>query len=70
MELRRIFVAILCTSFAKNWPIEKFISLLDVGGTLVYVGIPEGNLPTLAPGVMIGNGSALRGSVEGEQYGE
>jgi alcohol dehydrogenase (NADP+) len=41
--------------------------LLDVGGTLVYVGIPEGNLPTLAPGVMIGNGSALRGSNTGSR---
>jgi alcohol dehydrogenase (NADP+) len=63
----RSFDILLCTSFAKNWPIEQFISLLDVGGTLVYVGIPEGNLPTLAPGVMIGNGSALRGSNTGSR---
>jgi alcohol dehydrogenase (NADP+) len=63
----RSFDILLCTSFAKNWPIEKFISLLDVGGTLVYVGIPEGNLPILAPGVMIGNGSALRGSNTGSR---
>jgi alcohol dehydrogenase (NADP+) len=63
----RSFDILLCTSFAKNWPIEKFISLLDVGGTLIYVGIPEGNLPTLALGVMIGNGSALRGSNTGSR---
>jgi alcohol dehydrogenase (NADP+) len=63
----RSFDILLCTSLAKNWPIEKFISLLDVGGTLVYVGIPEENLPTLAPGVMIGNGSALRGSNTGSR---
>jgi alcohol dehydrogenase (NADP+) len=63
----RSFDILLCTSFAKDWPIDKFISLLDVGGTLVYVGIPEGNLPTLAPGVMIGNGSALRGSNTGSR---
>jgi D-arabinose 1-dehydrogenase-like Zn-dependent alcohol dehydrogenase len=33
-----------------------------VGGTLLYVGIPEGDPPRLAPGVMTRNGSALRGS--------
>jgi alcohol dehydrogenase (NADP+) len=63
----RSFDILLCTSFAKDWPIEKYISLLDVGGTLVYVGIPEGDLPSLAPGVMIGNGSALRGSNTGSR---
>jgi len=43
-------------------PILEYISLLDIGGTLVYVGIPESNLPSLAPSLMIGNNSAVRGS--------
>lgn len=45
---------ILCTSFAKDIPLEEYISMLDVGGTMIYVGIPESALPPLPPGLMIG----------------
>lgn len=58
---------IICTSFAKDMPLEQYLSLLDVGGTLIYVGIPEADLPTLPPPLMIGNNSALRGSNTGSR---
>ncbi|OBT64954.1 hypothetical protein VE03_05627 [Pseudogymnoascus sp. 23342-1-I1] len=58
---------ILCTSFAKDIPLEEYISMLDVGGTMIYVGIPESALPPLPPGLMIGNNSALRGSNTGSK---
>lgn len=41
--------------------------MLDIGGTMVYVGIPEGDLPALPPTLMIGNNSALRGSNMGSK---
>jgi hypothetical protein len=31
--------------FAKDYPIERYIGLLTVGGTMVYVGIAEEDLP-------------------------
>lgn len=58
---------IICTSFAREMPMEEYISLLDIGGTLIYVGIPEGRLPALPPTLMIGNNSALRGSNTGSK---
>jgi len=63
----RSFDVILCTSFAKDLPVPDYLSLLDVGGTLVYVGIPEADLPALPPGLMIGNNSSLRGSNTGSR---
>ncbi|KAK5754043.1 hypothetical protein LTS12_015897 [Elasticomyces elasticus] len=63
----RSFDVILCTSFAKDLPVPEYLSLLDVGGTLVYVGIPEHDLAALPPGLMIGNNSALRGSNTGSR---
>lgn len=63
----RSFDIILCTSFAKDMPLEKYISMLDIGGTMIYVGIPEGALPPLPPSLMIGNNSALRGSNTGSK---
>ena len=58
---------IICTSFDKELPLDRYLTLLDVGGTLVYVGIPECNLPSLPPPLMIGNNSALRGSNTGSK---
>jgi alcohol dehydrogenase (NADP+) len=58
---------IICTSFDKGMALDKYLSLLDVGGTMVYVGIPEANLPSLPPTLMIGNNSALRGSNTGSR---
>ncbi|KAK4976742.1 hypothetical protein LTR42_002787 [Elasticomyces elasticus] len=63
----RSFDVILCTSFALDLPVPEYLSLLDVGGTLVYVGIPEHDLAALPPGLMIGNNSALRGSNTGSR---
>lgn len=65
--LSRSLDLIVCTSFAKDIPIEEYISMLDIGGTLVYVGIPETALPSLPPTLMIGNNSALRGSNTGSK---
>lgn len=58
---------IICTSFAKDMPLDRYLSMLDIGGTLVYVGIPEAALPSLPPTLMIGNNSALRGSNTGSR---
>jgi alcohol dehydrogenase (NADP+) len=58
---------ILCTSFAKDYPLEEYLSMLDIGGTMIYVGIPESALPPLPPTLMIGNNSALRGSNTGSK---
>jgi alcohol dehydrogenase (NADP+) len=58
---------ILCTSFAKDIPLKEYLSLLDIGGSLVYVGIPECDLPPLPPTLMVGNNSALRGSNTGSR---
>jgi len=63
----RILDLIICTSFAKDMPLDKYLSLLDVGGTLVYVGVPESDLPSLPPPLMIGNNSAPRGSNTGSK---
>lgn len=56
-----------CSSFAKDIPLEEYISMIDVGGTMIYGGIPESALPPLPPGLMIGNNSALRGSNTGSK---
>ena len=58
---------IICTSFAKEMALQDFIGLLDVGGTLIYVGIPEANLSALPPTLMIGTNTALRGSNTGSK---
>lgn len=65
--LNRTLDLIICTSFQKDMPIADYISTLDVGGTLVYVGIPESALPAIPPSLMIGNNSALRGSNTGSK---
>lgn len=65
--LARSLDLIICTSFDKNMPIELYLSLLDVGGTMIYVGIPEDDLPRLPPPLMIGNNAALRGSNTGSK---
>jgi alcohol dehydrogenase (NADP+) len=65
--LSRCLDLIICTFFAKDLSIEEYISMLDIGGTLVYVGIPETALPSLPPTLMIGNKSALRGSNTGSK---
>lgn len=61
------FDFIICTSFAPEMPLEKYILTLNIGGTLVYVGILESNLLALLPTLMIGNTSALRGSNTGSK---
>ena len=58
---------ILSTTNAKDMPLEQYLGLLDVGGTFVYVGIPEANMPELPYPLMIGNNSAIRGSNTGSR---
>jgi alcohol dehydrogenase (NADP+) len=41
--------------------------MLDIGGTMVYVGILEGDLPSLKLTLMIGNNAALRRSNTGSK---
>lgn len=66
-SLSRSLDLIICTSFAKDMPVQDYLGMLDIGGTMVYVGIPEGDLPALPPTLMIGNNSALRGSNMGSK---
>jgi len=49
--LSRSLNLIICTSFAKDMPIEQCISLLDIGGTM---GMLEAALPPPHPTLMIG----------------
>jgi alcohol dehydrogenase (NADP+) len=58
---KRNLDSIICTSFAKDMPLKEYIGLLDIGGTFVYVGIPESDLPPLPPTLMIGTNTALQG---------
>ncbi|KAF8424166.1 chaperonin 10-like protein [Tirmania nivea] len=39
---------IISTNFSTDMPLTKYLSLLKIGGTLVYCGIPEGNLPNFS----------------------
>jgi alcohol dehydrogenase (NADP+) len=41
--------------------------MLDIGGTMVYGGILEGDLPSLKLTLMIGNNAALRRSNTGSK---
>jgi alcohol dehydrogenase (NADP+) len=41
--------------------------MLDIGGTMVYAGILEGDLPSLKLTLMIGNNAALRRSNTGSK---
>lgn len=66
-EHKRSLDLIVCTSFSKEMPLTEYLELLDVGGTLVYVGIPESDLPSLPPTLMIGTNAALRGSNTGSK---
>ncbi|OKL56158.1 hypothetical protein UA08_08454 [Talaromyces atroroseus] len=66
-EHKRSLDLIVCTSFSKEMPLAEYLKLLDVGGTLVYVGIPEADLPSLPPTLMIGTNAALRGSNTGSK---
>lgn len=58
---------IVCTSFSKEMPLVEYVQLLDVGGTFVYVGIPESDLPALPPTLLIGTNAAVRGSNTGSK---
>jgi alcohol dehydrogenase (NADP+) len=48
-------------------PIQEYLGMLDIGGTMVYVGIPEVSLLVLPPTLMVGNNSALKGSNTGSK---
>lgn len=45
----------------------RVLGMLDIGGTMVYVGILEGDLPSLKLTLMIGNNAALRRSNTGSK---
>ena len=65
--LNRSLDLIICTTFATNMPIHNYLGLLNIGGTMVHVGIPEGELEALPPTLMIGNNSASRGGNAGSK---
>lgn len=60
---QRAFDLVINTSFAQELPLETCLTLLEVRGTLVYVGIPEGKLPRLQPEILIGCNGALRAQI-------
>ena len=57
----------MCTRFATAVPIADYLSLLDIGESPVFVGIPEEDLPALPPTLISGSKTALKGSSTGSK---
>ena len=64
---KRSLDLIINTSSGTDSPLKEYLSLLDIGGTLLFVAIPEGNLPPIRPSTMIGSNVAMRGSNTGSK---
>ncbi|KAI5776898.1 NADPH-dependent medium chain alcohol dehydrogenase [Geopyxis carbonaria] len=58
---------IISTNFSTDMPLNEYLSLLKVGGTLVVCGIPEGDLPKIAWGDIATANLAIRGSNVGSK---
>src|SRR5690606_4530272 len=53
---------IISTNYSTEMPLTKYLSLLKVGGTFVYCGIPEGNLPSFSWASFATSNLSIRGS--------
>lgn len=58
----REFDVIICTSSSSKLPIDEFLSCLDVGKRLVFVGMPEEGLNNITSQSMAGAGVSLGSS--------
>ncbi|KAK7417807.1 hypothetical protein QQZ08_011503 [Neonectria magnoliae] len=57
---------ILCTVSSANMPLTEYLKLLDVGGSFVQVGLPDGgNLPPISVFHLIASAIKIGGSVIG-----
>lgn len=61
-DLFREFDVIICTSSSNKLPIDEFLTTLDVGKKLVFVGMPEEGLSNITSQSMAGSGVALGSS--------
>ena len=58
---------IISTNYSTDMPLTKYLSLLKIGGTLVYCGIPEGNLPSFSWASFAISNLSIRGSNVGSK---
>jgi len=58
---------IISTNYSADMPLTKYLSLLKIGGTLVYCGIPEGNLPSFSWASFATSNLSIRGSNVGSK---
>ncbi|KAF8449635.1 chaperonin 10-like protein, partial [Terfezia claveryi] len=58
---------IISTNYSTDMPLTKYLSLLKIGGTLIYCGIPEGNLPSFSWGSFATSNLSIRGSNVGSK---
>lgn len=62
---RRTLDLIICTTNDDSMPLSGYLDLLKPGGKLIFVGLPEGGLPKVAPSKYILNGITIGGSAIG-----
>ena len=62
---RRTLDLIICTTNDDKMPLSGYLDLLKPGGKLIFVGLPEGGLPKVAPSKYILNGITIGGSAIG-----
>lgn len=58
---------LICTNFAADMPMGTYLKTLDIGGTFVVCGIPEGKLPQLSWVDLAQANLAVRGSNVGSK---
>ncbi|ODV91463.1 hypothetical protein CANCADRAFT_33 [Tortispora caseinolytica NRRL Y-17796] len=58
---------LLCTNYSVDMPLDSYIGLLKVSGTLVIIGIPEGKLPAISAPVLMASNAAIRGTNVGSK---
>jgi alcohol dehydrogenase (NADP+) len=56
---------VVCTANSPDMPVQDYLTLLKVGGTQVFVGIPEQPIPNFSLGTLIMNGVFMGGSMIG-----
>lgn len=67
VENARSLDLIICTNFVQDMPLKKYLKTLDIGGTFVLCGIPEGELPKLSWVDLAQANLAIRGSNVGSK---
>lgn len=65
---KRTLDLIICTTNDNAMPLTGYLDLLKPGGKLIFVGLPEGGLPKVAPSKYILNGISIGGSAIGVSH--